>query len=108
MKKLLLIVVALVFSVPAMTTDAGILKNLGKAIVKDQAKKLVAESQGKKYETRLDKLNKYYKNGGKAGYYKEHLEKEKAAKKATKKAAKKSKKATKKAKKATKKAAKRR
>lgn len=96
MKKLLLIVVALVLSVPAMTTDAGILKNLGKAIVKDQAKKLVAESQGKKYETRLDKLNKYYKNGGKAGYYKEHLEKEKAAKKAAKKA---SKKATKKVKK---------
>ncbi len=78
MKKLLLIVVALVLSVPTMTIDAGIFKKLGKEIVKDQAKQLVAESQGKKYETRLEKLNKHYKKGGEVGSFKEHQKKEKS------------------------------
>lgn len=96
MKKLLLIVVALVLSVPAMTTDAGILKNLGKAIVKDQAKKMVAESKGQKYETRLDKYNKYhpeYVSKGRPGKFNDYIKKQEAlSKKASKKATKKVKK----------------
>ena len=50
---------------------------MGKEIVKDQARKTVAESKGKKYETRLEKLNKYYKKGGKVGDYGKHVKKQK-------------------------------
>lgn len=103
MKKLLLIA-ALLISVPTMTMDAGLLKSLKQTIVKNTKKagKKVGKKAGKVLadefvtslekqtgknikhhkkgskelkdlpkgyvpESRLEKLNKHYKNGGKAG-----------------------------------------
>lgn len=93
MKKLLLILAAIAIAMPnaveakkggwwSSVTHAASrqvktkAKKVGKAIVKDQAKKMVAESKGQHYETRLEKFNRYhpeYVNKGRPGKFKDYV-----------------------------------